>query len=211
MTRTICILAAAFSIAAQEIPRPEYPQPQFQREKWLNLNGRWEFEFDDDNAGVKDNWGASTQKFSRTIVVPFCFESKRSGIGDTSFHPWVWYRRNFVIPKDWNGKRVFLHFGAVDYRAMVWVNGQLAGRHEGGHVPFWFDITPLLKADANSVTVRAGDPPADRYIPRGKQYWQPKSRGIFYTRTTGIWQTVWLEAAGESYLEKVRITLISIL
>ena len=101
---------------------------------------------------------------------------------------------------------MLLHFGAVDYRAQVWVNGQSVGGHEGGNVPFRFDITPAMKTGANSVTVRVEDPPTDRYIPRGKQYWEPKSKSIFYTRTTGIWQPVWLEAAGQSYLERVHLT-----
>jgi len=193
-------------LAAEDIPRPEYPQPQFQREQWMNLNGRWEFAFDDSNRGLEENWAAGAKKFDRGITVPFCFESSLSGIGDTSFHPWVWYRRAVTLPENWKGRRVLLHFGAVDYRAMVWINGHLAGQHTGGNTPFRLDITPLLKAGANSLTVRAEDPPTDRYIPRGKQYWEPKSRGIFYTRTTGIWQTVWLEATGESYLQQVRIT-----
>ncbi|MEN6537540.1 MAG: sugar-binding domain-containing protein, partial [Bryobacteraceae bacterium] len=194
------------SVSAQEVPRPEYPQPQFQREQWLNLNGRWEFEFDDTNAGIAQNWASGTAKFTRTIVVPYCFESKLSGIGDTSFHPWVWYRRTFSAPDSWKGKRTLLHFGAVDYRATVWVNGQQAGSHVGGHVPFSLDITPFMKAGTNTITLRAEDPPTDRTIPRGKQYWEPKSRSIFYTRTSGIWQPVWIEAAGESYLERVRTT-----
>jgi beta-galactosidase/beta-glucuronidase len=206
MRRVIVLLAAAWSLAAQEIPRPEYPQPQFQREQWQSLNGTWEFDFDDKNTGLDENWASGTRKFAKNIVVPFCFESAKSGIADTSFHPYVWYRRSFTIPADWRGRRVLLHFGAVDYRAKVWVNGQSAGEHEGGHVPFRFDITGLLKSGPNTLTVRAEDPPTDRYIPRGKQYWEPKSRSIFYTRTTGIWQPVWLEATGESYLENVRIT-----
>ncbi len=207
MKQALLIAALASGVwAADSIPRPEHPQPQFQRESWLNLNGTWEFEFDDADAGLGENWAAGGRKFSRTILVPFCFESRMSGIGDTSFHPVVWYRRSFEVPSGWQGKRVLLHFGAVDYRAKVWVNGRMAGEHEGGHVPFRFDITPLLQPAANIVTLRVEDPPTDRYIPRGKQYWEPKSRGIFYTRTTGIWQTVWLEAVGESYLEKVRIT-----
>src|SRR5688572_26725855 len=127
---SILLVAAAVSLVAQEIPRPEYPQPQFQRAKWLNLNGTWEFEFDDKNVGMQEDWAAGTRKFSRNILVPFCFESKKSGIGDTSFHPWVWYRRAFTIPTDWKGQRVLLHFGAVDYRAKVWINGKAAGEHE---------------------------------------------------------------------------------
>lgn len=196
----------ALVAAAQDIPRPEYPQPQFQRENWMNLNGPWEFEFDDANAGLAGNWATSGRKFSRSITVPFAFETKKSGIGDTTFHPWIWYRRAVSLPAAWNGKRVLLHFGAVDYRAMVWINGHLAGQHEGGSVPFRLDVTDHWKSGANSIVVRAEDPPTDRFIPRGKQYWQPKSQGIFYTRTSGIWQSVWLEAAGDSYLEKVRIT-----
>jgi beta-galactosidase/beta-glucuronidase len=207
MRKFILTFAVAVCAAvAQEVPRPEYPQPQFEREAWQTLNGTWEFEFDDSNAGLDANWGAGTKKLSRTILVPFCFESTRSGIGDTSFHPWVWYRRSFTIPADWKGRRVLLHFGAVDYRAKVWVNGQYLGDHTGGSTPFRFDVTPALKEGTNVVVLRAEDPPANRFIPRGKQYWEPKSRGIFYTRTTGIWQPVWLEATGETYLDRVRIT-----
>ncbi|MBM3728648.1 MAG: glycoside hydrolase family 2 [Acidobacteria bacterium] len=193
-------------LALAQVPRPEYPQPQFEREQWQSLNGAWEFEFDDANTGVADDWAAGAKKFSRTIAVPFCFESKLSGIGDTSFHPYVWYRRTVKLPAAWNGKRVLLHFGAVDYHATVWVNGKVAGMHEGGGVPFKFDITPYVKSGAAVITVRAEDPPTDRYLPRGKQYWEPKSRGIFYTRTTGIWQPVWLEATGDSYLRRVKTT-----
>src|SRR5437879_845849 len=100
--------------APSEVPRPEYPQPQFQRGEWLNLNGQWEFEFDDANRGLAEERGSGDKSFSRHITVPFCFESKLSGIGDTSFHPWVWYRRSFSIPDGWKGRRVLLNFGAVD-------------------------------------------------------------------------------------------------
>lgn len=207
MRRLILTGFAALSLSlAQQIPRPEYPEPQFQREQWVNLNGPWEFEFDDANRGLSEDWASGSKSFSRHITIPFCFESKRSGIGDTSFHPWAWYRRNVSIPGEWKGRRVLLHFGAVDYRAMVWLNGQFLGRHEGGNTPFQFDISRFLKSGSNTLTVRAEDPPTDRYIPRGKQYWEPKSASIFYTRTSGIWQTVWLEATGESYLTHVRIT-----
>jgi len=189
-----------------EVPRPEYPEPRFERSRWRSLNGEWEFEFDDANAGLDQNWQASTKPFSKRIKVPFCFESPASGIGGTGFHPWVWYRREFSPPQEWRGQRVLLHFGAVDYRAWVWINGRMAGSHEGGNTPFHFDITPHLKPGSNVVTLRVEDPPKDRTIPRGKQIWEPKSRGIFYTRTTGIWQSVWMEAAGDSYLDQVRVT-----
>jgi beta-galactosidase/beta-glucuronidase len=187
------------------IPRPEYPQPQFQRADWMNLNGLWEFEFDDLNAGLDENWAAGRREFSRSILVPFCFESPLSGIGESAFHPYVWYRRTFETPDQWTGKRVLLHFGAVDYKAVVWVNEKYSGEHSGGHTPFGLDITALLGPGQNTITVRVEDPPTDRYLPRGKQHWEPESASIFYTRTTGIWQTVWLEAVGQSYLERVQI------
>lgn len=208
-TLRLILLTLALALpgwTAAENPRPEYPQPQFQRESWLNLNGSWEFEFDDSNVGLEEGWATSGKRFSRTILVPFCFESKRSGIGDTSFHPYVWYRRTVSIPSEWKGKRVLLHFGAVDYHAMVWLNGRYLGSHEGGNTPFRFDLTPHLTSGSNVLVVRAEDPPTDRYLPRGKQYWEPKSASIFYTRTSGIWQTVWLEAVGDSYFDGVRIT-----
>jgi len=206
MKRFLVFLTLALCAAAQQVPRPEYPQPQFERETWMNLNGKWEFDFDDQNAGLDQLWAGGGHRFGRSITIPFCFESRDSGIGDTSFHPWAWYRREFTIPSAWSGKRVLLHFGAVDYRAMVWVNSHLAGTHEGGNVPFVFDVTDSLKPGANVVVVRAEDPPTDRYIPRGKQYWEPKSHSIFYTRTSGIWQTVWLEPVASSYLESVHVT-----
>ncbi len=187
------------------IPRPEYPQPQFQRAEWKNLNGTWEFEFDDDNVGLDENWAAAGRRFQRSILVPFCFESPLSGVGDHRFHPHAWYRRTFEIPSSWTGRRILLHFGAVDYQATVWVNGRFAGEHEGGHTPFRFEIRSLLVDGTNTITVRVEDPPSDRYLPRGKQHWEEKSASIFYTRTSGIWQTVWVEPVGASYLERVKV------
>ena len=198
MSRFAYLWLASAILHAQSIPRPEYPQPQFERQQWLSLNGPWEFELDDSVSPPK--------RFERTITVPFCPESKLGGIADPSFHSNMWYRRSFTVPADWKGKQVLLHFGAVNYWATVWVNNSMAGRHEGGNTPFVFDITNLLNAGANTVTVRAEYPPTDRYIPRGKQYWEPKSRSIFYTRTTGIWQTVWIEPVSASHLESVKIT-----
>jgi beta-galactosidase/beta-glucuronidase len=203
--RILALALVSLAAPAQNVPRAEHPNPQFQREPWLTLNGVWEFEFDDADKGLTENWAASAKPFTKRITVPYAFETKLSGIGDTSFHPVVWYRRSFTPPPQWAGRRVLLRFGAVDYRANVWVNGRAAGEHEGGNVPFKLDVTPLLKPGENVVVVRAWDPPTDRAIPRGKQYWEPKSRGIFYTRTSGIWQPVWLEAAGESYIDYVRI------
>ena len=207
----LLLVAALLAIGAlpphaqSPVPRPEYPQPQFQRANWLSLNGDWQFEFDDANVGLEEGWATSGRAFPRRIKVPYCFESQLSGVGDTVFHPWVWYRRTFTVPADWKGQRVLLNFGAVFYRATIWVSGQMVGSHEGGETPFRFDITPYVKPGANSITVRVENMPTDRSIPRGKQYWEPKSRSIFYTRTSGIWQPVWLEATGGSCLDSVRI------
>ncbi|MBM7564927.1 glycoside hydrolase family 2 protein [Paenibacillus sacheonensis] len=186
--------------------RAEHPYPQFMRNEWVNLNGEWEFEFDDDNAGAKAGWHAGTQAFSKRIQVPFAYQSKLSGIGDPGFHDTVWYRTELRVPADFAGKRVLLHFGAVDYEASVWVNGALVAQHEGGHTPFRADITDALQAEGNVLVVKAVDYGKDVTIPRGKQYWEEQSASIFYTRTTGIWQTVWLEAVSSVHLDKVKLT-----
>ena len=138
--------------------------------------------------------------------MPFCYQSRLSGIGDTSFHDVVWYARAFEHPPAGSGERLLLHFGAVDYRAMVWVNGMIVACHEGGHTPFSADVTGALREGENVVVVRAEDPSRDVTIPRGKQYWRERPEGIFYTRTTGIWQTVWLEPVGSRRIEGLRLT-----
>ncbi len=171
----------------------------------MNLNGSWGFRIDDQNVGLKQRWFDHAE-YPLTILVPFSLESEMSGIGDRSFHPCVWYRRTFDVPSDWAGRCVRLNFGAVDYRATVWVNGVAVAWHEGGHTPFSCDITGALISGSNQLVVRAEDPPTDRYIPRGKQHWQAAPVSIFYARTTGIWQTVWIEPVSESYLQNVRIT-----
>jgi beta-galactosidase/beta-glucuronidase len=201
---TLACLSPGLSSAAT--PRPEFPDRQFERPQWLTLNGPWDFAFDDNNEGLAAHWNVAAFKSPRQITVPYCFESKLSGIGDTGFHPFIWYRRTFTLPADWKSKHVLLHFGAVYYEASVWLNGQYLGGHQGGNVPFSFDVTNALHTDANIITVRANNPPTDRSIPRGKQYWEPKSKSIFYTRTSGIWQPIWLEATGENHLLYVHIT-----
>ncbi len=186
------------------IPRPEYPRPDLVRDDWFNLNGEWEFAFDDGDVGVRDGWH-SGRTFEQRIVVPFAFQAPLSGIGTRDFHPVCWYRRQFEAPAGWYGKRVKLHFGAVDYEAAVYVNGRLAGTHRGGHTPFSVVITPYLRLDNhNELVVRVFDG-EDLAQPRGKQYWERDSGGIWYTRTTGIWQTVWLEALGETAIERLRV------
>ncbi len=187
-------------------PRPEFPQPQFERSAWLSLNGPWSFSFDDQNQGLDHHWNAPDFKLAGHITVPYCFESKLSGIGDTAFHATIWYQRSFTVPPGWNGKHLLLHFGAVYYQASVWLNGHYLGSHQGGNVPFAFDITESLTGGPNVLTLRAVNPPTDRSIPRGKQDWEPHPHSIFYTRTSGIWQPVWLEATGDNYLDYVHVT-----
>ncbi|GAB4522021.1 MAG: glycoside hydrolase family 2 TIM barrel-domain containing protein [Anaerolineae bacterium] len=187
-----------------QTPRPEYPRPQFERAEWLNLNGEWRFAFDDADTGLKDRW-YNGHTFNRRIVVPFAYQTALSGIGETDFHDIVWYERDFDLPGIWDGRRVLLHFGAVDYRAWVWVNGVFVTQHEGGHVPFHADITHTLQAGSNRVTVRVEDASGDLEQPRGKQYWERESASIFYTRTTGIWQTVWLEPVQSTSIESFKL------
>lgn len=177
-----------------QIPRPEYPRPDFQREKWLALNGEWDFSFDE-------------PIFDQKILVPFACETKLSGIHDTSFHNAVWYRRSFSLPEPMHDRQILLHFGAVDYTCRLWVNDQFIREHTGGQCGFSADITDALNASGENVIVlEARDDPADLEMPRGKQYWKPESESIFYTRTTGIWQSVWLEAVSPMHLCSCRIT-----
>jgi beta-galactosidase/beta-glucuronidase len=185
------------------IPRPEYPRPQFVRDKWLNLNGRWEFAFDDANAGIELKWFDGRVLPDR-IVVPFSYQTELSGINDKSIHERVWYARSFQVPKEWNGFDVLLNFGAVDYETAVWINGQEVGHHQGGHVPFQFDISPYLIEGDNRLTLRVEDL-HDPHQPRGKQSHTGIPHGIDYYCTTGVWQTVWLECAPASRIEEIRI------
>ncbi len=206
--RSLAFLAlplCAAQLIAAAVPRPEFPNPQFERPQWVSLNGPWSFAFDDTDSGYAAGWYAHALPAARTITVPYCFESKLSGIADTAFHPVTWYRRSLRLPENWSGEHVLLHFGAVYYQASVWLNGQHLGDHQGGNVPFGFDITKVLRPGENTLTVRAYNPATDRSIPRGKQYWKPKSAAIFYTRTSGIWQPVWLETTGANHLKSVHI------
>ncbi len=191
------------------IPRPEYPRPQFVREgNWINLNGEWDFSFDDADIGLKERWykKENSKNFDRKIMVPFCFQSKLSGIEDNSFHDIIWYRRVFDIPKKFNDKKVLLHFGAVDYRCLIYLNGECVGSHEGGYVGFSLNITKFLEG-SNVLVVRVEDPSDDLEIPRGKQFWKTEIEAIFYPRVSGIWQTVWVEFLSPDYsIDNVKIT-----
>ncbi|MHC4540833.1 MAG: glycoside hydrolase family 2 protein [Planctomycetota bacterium] len=191
--------------ADRQIPRPEHPKPQFHREAWLNLNGQWNFAFDFDQVGVEQGWAKDPSGFDRQIVVPFCPESKLSGIQHTGFIPVVWYHRTFTVPDKWDGMRIFLHFGAVDYDCRAWVNGSAVGRHYGGSSSFCFEITATLHQGRNDLIVCALDDVRSDVQPAGKQSRRLESHGVMYTRTTGIWQTVWLEARPRDFIESVRI------
>lgn len=180
-----------------------YPRPQMRRKQWIELNGQWDFAFDE-----AVQWTEPKQvKWTQTICVPFAPETPASGIHDTGFHPSCWYRRAFAAPKLEKDHRLLLHFGAVDYQASVWVNGQLVVRHEGGYTPFHADITDaLISASKQTVIVQALDDPHDLAKPRGKQDWQPEAHSIWYPRTSGIWQTVWMEVVPPTWIEYVRWT-----
>ena len=197
------------SLEKKEIPRPEYPRPQFVRkDNWINLNGEWNFAFDDSDTGLKERWNKKEQKgkFDKKIVVPFCFQSKLSGIEDTSFHDTVWYRKEFAVPEEFMNGRVLLNFGAVDYSCAVYLNGESIGTHEGGYIGFTLDVSDFIEKN-NVLVVRVQDPSTDLEIPRGKQFWYEKLQHIFYPRVTGLWQTVWLEAVSRDYrIEGLKLT-----
>lgn len=186
------------------IPRPEYPRPQMVRADWLCLNGPWQFEIDRGDSGRER--GLLERDLTQTITVPFCPESILSGIGDTDFLNAVWYRRQVTVPAAWAGRRVLLHFQAVDYDATVWVNGVEVARHRGGFAPFSADITDHAGPGGEAViVVRARDDHRE-VKPLGKQASTFENSGCHYTRTTGIWQSVWLEPVHASHLERPRIT-----
>ena len=176
------------------VPRSEYPRPNFRRDDWLCLNGEWDFSI-----------GEKT--LDRKIMVPYACETALSGIEDKGFHKTVWYRRKFTLPGEMGGKRILLHFGAVDYQCDVWVNGQYIRSHTGGQTSFEADITDAVdQTGDNTIELKAEDDYRDMEMPRGKQFWELNSRSIFYSRTTGIWQTVWLEAVDPLYLVSCHIT-----
>nr|WP_274638469.1 sugar-binding domain-containing protein [Microbacterium bovistercoris] len=186
-----------------------YPRPQLVRAQWSDLGGPWSFRFDDADEGIPSGWHRDGD-FAQTITVPFPPESELSGVGDTTHHRVAWYARSFgsaqldeagFAP----GRRLILHFGAVDYRCRVWVDGQFIGDHEGGQTPFSLDITDAMRAGGDHrLVVRTEDDPHDVSQPRGKQDWEEHPHVIWYHRTSGIWQPVWLEARPEIAIERLR-------
>ncbi len=177
---------------------PEYPRPIMERAEWQNLNGLW-------NYAILPIGKQTPSTFDGKILVPFAIESSLSGVQKkVGRENELWYQREFTIPSKWKNNRILLHFGAVDWKADVWVNDIKVGRHTGGYTPFSFDITSALKSGSNTLVVKVWDPTNDGYQPRGKQVNRPE--GIWYTSVTGIWQTVWLEPVPEKYITNVKIT-----
>ncbi|MEO7586993.1 MAG: glycoside hydrolase family 2 TIM barrel-domain containing protein [Arachnia sp.] len=192
-------------MTVHDIPRAEHPRPQFLRDRWLTLNGVWEFERDPGDSGLER--GLLGRTLRDEILVPFAPESALSGIEDTDFHEALWYRRRITVPVDWPaGDRVLLHCQAIDHDATLWLDGVEVGRHRGGHSSFTLDVTTALDGRREAdLVVRARDP-RHEVLPRGKQATWFGNTHCNYTRTTGIWQSVWLESVPSSYMERPRIT-----
>ena len=186
------------------LPKPEHPRPQFVRENWINLNGIWGFEIDAGDSGLER--GLAKRELTGEILVPFAPESVLSGIEHVDFMEAVWYRRTVTIPQEWAGHNVLLHFGAVDHDATVWVNGIEVARHRGGFTPFTADLGGVAEPGTEAViVVRARDSRHEMQA-RGKQATWYNNTHCQYTRTTGIWQTVWMEAVPEVHVKRLRMT-----
>lgn len=187
------------------IPRKEYPRPQFERTDWMNLNGEWNFKFDQENKGEKEKWYEGAD-FDKKIIVPFTYETNASGIGEEKFCPNVWYQKKIEIPPQYKNKKILLHFQAADYITKLWVNGMFVGERKGGQIAFSFNITDYL-AESNELNIVVKNEDSQScFQPRGKQRWMDNSYECWYVQTTGIWQTVWLEFLNEVHLQSVKIT-----
>ena len=177
---------------------PEYPRPIMERHEWKNLNGSW-------NYAITKKGEAAPGNYQGEILVPFAVESSLSGVGKRiNEHQELWYQRTFDVPSSWKGKQILLHFGAVDWKADVWVNDVKVGEHTGGFTPFYFDITSALNKGNNQLVVKVWDPADRGEQPRGKQVERPE--GIWYTPVTGIWQTVWLESVAAQHIAHLKTT-----
>ncbi len=190
------------------LPRAEYPRPDFERDKFVCLNGEWDFAYDDDNRGLSEKWYKDEKEhFDRKITVPYTYLCELSGIDDQDFHDIVWYKRKVTFENRLPGGRFILHFGAIDQEADIWIDEDHVCHHEGGNTPIEIDVTDSVRGSKeHSITVRAFDDSFDFEMTRGKQFWEKKSSGIFYTRTVGIWQSVWFEEVPAVYLRRLRVT-----
>ena len=202
----LCMCLCALTLWAQtEIPRPEHPRPQFVRDSWVNLNGQWTYTFDFGDTGLERGL-AKSEGFDGNITVPFCPESKLSGVEYKDFINCMWYQRKVDVPAAWEGKKIMLNFGAVDYYSTIYVNGHLAGRHWGGTSSFAVDMTPYVKAgEKANIVVCVKDDIRQGEQTGGKQSRVYYSEGCYYTRVTGIWQTVWMEAVSPAGLKEVYV------
>lgn len=183
------------TLTKEVLIRPEYPRPDWQRTDWLNLNGEWDFGFDNDNQGLIGRWhDGSTGALNRTITVPFSWASPLSGIGE-NVQGVAWYRRTVRWTPEAEGSRLFLRFGAVDYECQVWVNQTLVGSHRGGYGTFELEVSSAWKSDQENVIVIRVEDQDEAYQTRGKQG---------YGEIRGLWQTVWIEARPEQYVDRVQ-------
>lgn len=191
------------SVANAQTPRPEYPRPQFERADWVNLNGTWTYTFDFGKTGVNRGFEKSTG-FDGKITVPFCPESSLSGVQYTDFINGMWYQRTINIPANWEGKKILLNFGAVDYESHIYIDGTLVRSHYGTGSSFACDLTRFVKpGQSHNLVVRVNDDLRSRTQPGGKQSMRFESYACSYTRVTGIWQTVWMEAVDKEGLKSV--------
>ncbi|MBI1343335.1 MAG: glycoside hydrolase family 2 [Terrimonas sp.] len=186
-----CLSTLAYS---QDIPLPEHPRPDFERTRWINLNGTWDFEFDSLNMGLKNKWQKGTIAFSQRIKVPFSWGSPLSGVKDEA--DYAWYKRKITVPSSWSGQRVFITIGASDWETTVWLDGVLLGRHQGGYTPFSFELTGIQYDRPQELVIRVDDKRRD-FTLYGKQG---------YGNARGIWQTIYLEARGTTYLDYIHFT-----
>lgn len=205
LTSFFAILFTFAAFAQAPIPRPEYPRPQFERDAWMNLNGTWTYAFDFGESGLQRDFNES-KGFDNNITVPFCPESPLSGVEYKDFINSMWYHRAVEVPAAWDGKKILLNFGAVDYTSSIYVNGKLAGRHYGGSSSFSVDVTRFVEPGKTAdVVVWVQDDVRAGVQASGKQCPDYYSRGCHYTRVTGIWQTVWMEAVAKIGLKEVYV------
>ena len=204
--RLLIIAAMLFAVAVYgQQPRAEYPRPQFERADWLNLNGEWSFTLDLADTGHERDF-VNSKGFDGKIIVPFAPESKLSGVAHTEFINAVWYQRTIQIPAEWKGKNIKLNFGAVFYESEIFIDGKFVGRHYGGSDSFSFDITEFVAdGQPHNLVVHAESDLRSEDLPSGKQSHKLYSHVCMYTRTTGIWQTVWMEAVNPCGLERVQV------